>query len=274
VEKSNCAFITSYERDNESELDFAQNRYYNPKHGRFTSTDQPFADQFESNPQSWNLYLYVRNNPLNLVDPLGQSAGCPVFAECYTGEDGTTRYIDPASGEEIIYLGEADSGVKDERGSIVHEDGSRTMTNDQATQQQREARERFTWNNITAGIGHGIGKLFRGIGNLFRGKSPTPPPSGGVRRANPNDVRAQMPKAPESLQRVGRSINWGQGEQGALNRIQTLTRQEVINSGVTRAEAEAAREFYRGAAKADPLNKTAPVRAELMQKVVDFLSSP
>ena len=62
--------------------------------------------------------------------------------------------------------------------------------------------------------------------------------------------------------------------QGTLNRIQSLTRQEDINSGVTRAEAEAARDFYRGAAKADPLNKAAPVRAELMQRVVDFLSGP
>lgn len=94
---------------------------------------------------------------------------------------------------------------------------------------------------------------------------------GGTRRS---DVRSKMPKAPKSLQRVGRAIKWGQGEQGALNRIQTLTRQEVINSGVTRAEAEAARDFYRGVAKADPLNKAAPARAELMQKVVDFLSGP
>ncbi|MGB5013812.1 MAG: hypothetical protein WBO68_07245, partial [Pyrinomonadaceae bacterium] len=31
--------FTGYERDNESELDFAQNRYYNSGHGRFTTTD-------------------------------------------------------------------------------------------------------------------------------------------------------------------------------------------------------------------------------------------
>ena len=66
----------------------------------------------------------------------------------------------------------------------------------------------------------------------------------------------------------------GQAEEGALSRLQTITREEVVKSGVTKAEAEAARDFYRGVAKADPLNKAAPVRAELMQKVVDFLSSP
>ncbi|MCV4732750.1 hypothetical protein OFB80_33195, partial [Escherichia coli] len=57
--------FTGYERDVEIDLDFAQARYYSPKHGRFTSPDEVFADQYEENPQSWNLYSYVRNNPLN-----------------------------------------------------------------------------------------------------------------------------------------------------------------------------------------------------------------
>ena len=42
--------------------------------GRFLSPDEPFADQFESDPQSWNLYSYVRNNPLAMVDPEGRDA--------------------------------------------------------------------------------------------------------------------------------------------------------------------------------------------------------
>jgi hypothetical protein len=40
--------------------------------GRFTSPDKPFIDQFENDPQSWNLYGYVRNNPLTFVDPNGE----------------------------------------------------------------------------------------------------------------------------------------------------------------------------------------------------------
>lgn len=62
---------TGYEKDGETGLNFAQNRYYSPTMGRFTSPDEPFADQWEDDPQSWNLYTYVGNNPLLYIDPFG-----------------------------------------------------------------------------------------------------------------------------------------------------------------------------------------------------------
>lgn len=60
----NSTFITSYERDNEMDLDFAQARYYNFNHGRFTSVDPLMASGNPNNPQTWNRYIYVINNPL------------------------------------------------------------------------------------------------------------------------------------------------------------------------------------------------------------------
>jgi RHS repeat-associated protein len=65
--------FTEKERDNETGLDFFGARYYSSTQGRFTTPDGPFNDQHEVNPQSWNLYTYVRNNPTNLVDPDGRS---------------------------------------------------------------------------------------------------------------------------------------------------------------------------------------------------------
>jgi RHS repeat-associated protein len=65
--------FTSKERDPETGLDYFGARYFSGAQGRFTSPDSPFADQDEYDPQSWNLYSYVRNNPLRFVDPSGRT---------------------------------------------------------------------------------------------------------------------------------------------------------------------------------------------------------
>jgi uncharacterized protein RhaS with RHS repeats len=48
-------------------------RYYNPSVGRFLSVD-PALDlkSVITNPQEWNRYSYVENNPLNKSDPTGK----------------------------------------------------------------------------------------------------------------------------------------------------------------------------------------------------------
>lgn len=62
---------TGYEKDAESGLEFAQARYYNPTHGRFTSVDPMTASATIKNPQTFNRYSYVLNSPYKFVDPLG-----------------------------------------------------------------------------------------------------------------------------------------------------------------------------------------------------------
>ncbi|MBK7706808.1 MAG: RHS repeat-associated core domain-containing protein [Acidobacteria bacterium] len=62
---------TGYEKDDESGLDFAQARYYNPKHGRYTSVDPLTASANVRNPQTFNRYSYVLNSPYKFTDPLG-----------------------------------------------------------------------------------------------------------------------------------------------------------------------------------------------------------
>ncbi|MGB7070431.1 MAG: RHS repeat-associated core domain-containing protein, partial [Pyrinomonadaceae bacterium] len=64
--------FTGYERDIESELDFAQARYYTQRLGRFTSVDPITVTPARVvDPQQINLYAYVRNNPLEFIDPTG-----------------------------------------------------------------------------------------------------------------------------------------------------------------------------------------------------------
>ena len=65
--------FTSKERDVETGLDYFLARYYSSTQGRFTSPD-PLSAPATGHPripQSWNLYAYVLNNPLKLVDPDG-----------------------------------------------------------------------------------------------------------------------------------------------------------------------------------------------------------
>lgn len=64
--------FTGKERDSETNLDYFGARYYAYNYGRFTSPDLPLFDQFVIEPQSWNLYTYGRNNPLNGTDPTGR----------------------------------------------------------------------------------------------------------------------------------------------------------------------------------------------------------
>lgn len=63
--------FTGKERDAETGLDYFGARYLSNAQGRFTSPDVPLLDQGPSDPQSWNLYSYVRNNPLKFIDPTG-----------------------------------------------------------------------------------------------------------------------------------------------------------------------------------------------------------
>jgi RHS repeat-associated protein len=65
--------FTGKQRDTESGLDDFDARYYASSLGRFMRPDEALVDQQEENPQSWNLYSYVRNNPLNDIDPSGDA---------------------------------------------------------------------------------------------------------------------------------------------------------------------------------------------------------
>ncbi|MEW5976651.1 MAG: RHS repeat-associated core domain-containing protein [Acidobacteriota bacterium] len=74
--------FTAKERDPESNLDYFGARYFSGAQGRFTSADGFDYDSVLSDPQSWNKYAYVRNNPLRYVDPNGR--------KCISLDNGTT----------------------------------------------------------------------------------------------------------------------------------------------------------------------------------------
>ncbi|MDQ3802888.1 MAG: DUF4214 domain-containing protein [Acidobacteriota bacterium] len=64
--------FTSYDRSAATGLDYAVNRHYDPRQGRFTQVDPlgPGAAS-PSDPQTWNMYSYCGNDPVNQTDPDG-----------------------------------------------------------------------------------------------------------------------------------------------------------------------------------------------------------
>ncbi|MBX3291017.1 MAG: hypothetical protein KF855_17035, partial [Acidobacteria bacterium] len=63
--------FTTYERDFETDLDFAQARMYEKNLGRFTVPDPLQSSGRLESPQTWNRFIYVLGNPLRYTDSLG-----------------------------------------------------------------------------------------------------------------------------------------------------------------------------------------------------------
>jgi RHS repeat-associated protein len=55
----------------ETGLDYFVHRYYSSVQGRFTSVDPLMLRTSIFNPQRWDRYPYVLNNPLKYIDPIG-----------------------------------------------------------------------------------------------------------------------------------------------------------------------------------------------------------
>ena len=61
--------FTTYDRDSETGNDYTTGRTYASNLGRFLSPD--IAPANLADPQSWNRYTYVENDPVNGIDPSG-----------------------------------------------------------------------------------------------------------------------------------------------------------------------------------------------------------
>src|SRR5581483_12349977 len=78
------SLFTGKARDPIMGVDYFGARYYKNDMGRFYSPDDG-EDQNPLNPQSWNLYTYVRNNPSTLTDEDGRSVTiCDANGHCST----------------------------------------------------------------------------------------------------------------------------------------------------------------------------------------------
>ena len=67
-------------------------------------------------------------------------------------------------------------------------------------------------------------------------------------------------------------IKWGTGENAALSRMRSLTREELQSIGVTRDMSQQWADFYKNVVVLHPENVSARGRTVLMQFAADLLS--
>ena len=113
--------FTGKERDSESGNDYFGARYYASSMGRFLSPDDGsgvYSDP--TNPQSWNLYSYVLNNPLTGVDPDGH--------DCIHINNDTGAY-------EGTDVGDCDNSTEEKANSGYYVDGTVSTINENSSGQ-------------------------------------------------------------------------------------------------------------------------------------------
>jgi RHS repeat-associated protein len=116
----------------ETSTDFAGARYYRRSHGRFATPDEALVDQDPADPMSWNLYGFVRNNPLRYSDPSGRkcvergkfieddSEGEPCDFTVYA-----TAYAKQEEVEPVHPSARKASGVSECKAGDIEDSGSR-----------------------------------------------------------------------------------------------------------------------------------------------------
>jgi RHS repeat-associated protein len=147
--------FTGKERDAESGLDNFGKRYFGSSLGRFMTPDPLLNSGHPANPQSWNRYAYVLNNPLSNIDPTGLE--CVWDDGSYDSADdpqtGSKTKCDDAGGTWVDHLYFQQNGLGDWSGdpnSVIASDAQARP----CSEQDKEAMNHFNegLNRVVAGL--------------------------------------------------------------------------------------------------------------------------
>jgi RHS repeat-associated protein len=116
-------FFTGKESDPETGLHYFHARFDNNRFYRFQTPDPHNAGANLADPQTWNMYAYVRNNPTTLIDPSGLNPAEP------TGGSNGSLYREAG---DTLYFFETPEGEEAEEESLSQEKAQ----NDNPPQQQ------------------------------------------------------------------------------------------------------------------------------------------
>jgi RHS repeat-associated protein len=159
--------FTGKERDTESGLDNFTARYFGSSMGRFMSPDPDEESGIDNmgDPQMWNGYSYVGNNPLNRTDPSGRTVSIcdtngnycqAVSDEDYAKAQQQDQYNHAASLDQLKQNDGSFSNITDSSGNVV---GTVMYTHDENA--PTEGAEPLGEKMIAGyALGAGIGKAF------------------------------------------------------------------------------------------------------------------
>ncbi len=124
VNDSNHYKFTGKERDTETQLDYFGARYYSNGMGRFITPDWaakaaavPYAEF--SDPQSLNLYGYVRNAPTTKFDADGHCPPCPMDQLPEDKPRDVGEFLTGAKNRALTFLGEVFGLLSDGRAGLA-----------------------------------------------------------------------------------------------------------------------------------------------------------
>jgi RHS repeat-associated protein len=162
--------FTGKERDPDIGVDYFGARFYQDAMARFYSPDDG-SDQDPSNPQSWNLYSYVRNNPVSLADEDGHAVTvCEANGQCSTlsndayaqAQQGDTNNLAPSLADLQAQYGATGSAT----GSITDPSGNAVGTVQYVPDNPAlEGPANLAGARQLAGIGAGIDNLIERVAN-------------------------------------------------------------------------------------------------------------
>jgi len=93
--------FTDQYRDDETDLYYYGARYYNPKVGRFIQPDSIIPG--EDNPQAFNRYSYVFNNPVNAIDPSGNKPSVPnAYSSYYDFDESFSNFGSSIASYDLV----------------------------------------------------------------------------------------------------------------------------------------------------------------------------
>ncbi|GEM_PF-1683763 len=197
--------FADYQWDPEMSYYYLEHREQSPNLGRFFSPDASFADQHPTDSQSWNLYAYVRNNPVAFDDPTGnecitlQGVSGPVVAD--DGQGHPCEFMTSSSRPDAQVYSDPDAARIQELADDISGFSSSTSISELGI-------NAFMW----SGLVEGAAGAAKGISNYLESFSLSQAKSLGIRALLPTFANTTVDEVVASSRQLTKG---GQISQGA-----------------------------------------------------------